>query len=54
MITRIGQPFNALLLVQQSNGTYKRVAAENEIVVPGLGTNIPSSKYIRAKVLEIL
>ncbi|KAI5989190.1 hypothetical protein F5J12DRAFT_915856 [Pisolithus orientalis] len=54
MITRIGQPFNALLPVQQSNGTYKRVAAENEIVVPGLGTNIPSSKYIQAKVLEIL
>ncbi|KAI6141936.1 hypothetical protein BKA82DRAFT_2631360 [Pisolithus tinctorius] len=44
---------NALLLVQQSNGTYKRVAAWNEIVVPGFGTNI-TSKSIRAKVLEIL
>ncbi|KIO04803.1 hypothetical protein M404DRAFT_540725 [Pisolithus tinctorius Marx 270] len=53
MIARLGQPFNALLLVQQSNGTYKRVAAEREIVVSGLGTNI-TSKNIRAKVLEIL
>ncbi|KAI5982354.1 hypothetical protein EDC04DRAFT_1833915 [Pisolithus marmoratus] len=53
MIARLGQPFNALLLVQQSNGDYRRVAAENEIVVSGLGTNI-TSRNIRAKVLEIL
>ncbi|KAI5986441.1 hypothetical protein F5J12DRAFT_577710 [Pisolithus orientalis] len=54
VIARLGQPFNALLLVQQSNGTvYKRVAAENEIVVSGLGTNI-ASKNVRARVLEIL
>ncbi|KAI6041631.1 hypothetical protein EDC04DRAFT_3089025 [Pisolithus marmoratus] len=53
MIARLGQPFNALLLVQQPNGEYKRVAAEHEIVVSGLGTDI-TSKNIRAKVLEIL
>ncbi|KAI6030210.1 hypothetical protein EDC04DRAFT_3142610 [Pisolithus marmoratus] len=53
MIARLGQPFNALLLVQQPNGDYRRVAAENEIVVSGLGTNI-TSRNIRAKVLEIL
>ncbi|KAI5982356.1 hypothetical protein EDC04DRAFT_1834113 [Pisolithus marmoratus] len=53
MIARLGQPFNALLLLQQPNGEYKRIAAENEIVVPGLGTDI-TSKVIRAKVLEIL
>ncbi|KAI6015351.1 hypothetical protein F5J12DRAFT_527514 [Pisolithus orientalis] len=53
MIARLGQPFSALLLLKQPNGEYKRVAAENEIVVPGLGTNI-TSKNIRAKVLEIL
>ncbi|KAI6015000.1 hypothetical protein F5J12DRAFT_911546 [Pisolithus orientalis] len=53
VIVRLGQPFSTLLLVQQSNGTYKRVAAENEIVVSGLGTNI-ASKHIRAKVLEVL
>ncbi|KAI6144246.1 hypothetical protein BKA82DRAFT_4515649 [Pisolithus tinctorius] len=53
MIARLGQPFSAFLLLKQPNGEYKRVAAENEIVVPGLGTNI-TSKNIRAKVLEIL
>ncbi|KAI5987401.1 hypothetical protein F5J12DRAFT_866902 [Pisolithus orientalis] len=53
MIARLGQSFNAFLLVQQWNGTYKRVAAEREIVVSGLGTNI-TSKNIRVKVLEIL
>lgn len=53
MIARLGQPFNALLLVQQPNGEYKRVAAENEIVVPGLGTDI-TPKNIRTRTLEIL
>ncbi|KAI6041676.1 hypothetical protein EDC04DRAFT_3139608 [Pisolithus marmoratus] len=53
MIARLGQPFNALLFVQQPNGEYKRVAAENEIVASGLGTNI-TSKNIHVKVLEIL
>ncbi|KAI5996830.1 hypothetical protein F5J12DRAFT_914870 [Pisolithus orientalis] len=53
MIARLGQPFNALLLVQQLNGTHKRVAADREIVVSGLGTNI-TSRHIRVKVLEIL
>ncbi|KIK21209.1 hypothetical protein PISMIDRAFT_104423 [Pisolithus microcarpus 441] len=53
MIARLGQPFNALLLVQQPNRGYKRVAADKEIVVSGLGTNV-APKNIRAKVLEIL
>ncbi|KAI5998905.1 hypothetical protein F5J12DRAFT_784758 [Pisolithus orientalis] len=53
MIARLGQPFNALLLAQQPNGEYKRVAAEDEIVVSGLGTNV-TSKNIRAHVMEIL
>ncbi|KAI6144914.1 hypothetical protein BKA82DRAFT_4168036 [Pisolithus tinctorius] len=53
MVARLGQPFNALLLVQQVNGEYKRVAAEHEIVVSGLGTNV-TSKDILATVLEIL
>lgn len=53
MVARLGQPFSALLLVQQPNGEYKRVAAEHEIVVPGLGTEV-DSKSIQVKVLEIL
>ncbi|KAI6011786.1 hypothetical protein EDC04DRAFT_3145675 [Pisolithus marmoratus] len=53
MIARLGQPFNALLFVQQPNGEYRRVATENEIIVSGLGTDI-TSKIIQVKVLEIL
>ncbi|KAI6030217.1 hypothetical protein EDC04DRAFT_2605490 [Pisolithus marmoratus] len=51
-IARLGQPFNALLLLQQPNGEYKRVATENEIVVSGFGTDITSKASIRVKVLE--
>ncbi|KAF8555608.1 hypothetical protein OG21DRAFT_1483747 [Imleria badia] len=53
LVARLGCPFNALLLEQQSNGQYKRVAAEHEIIVPGVPykTNF---KDIRAKVLEIV
>ncbi|KAI6041619.1 hypothetical protein EDC04DRAFT_1223886 [Pisolithus marmoratus] len=53
MIARLRQPFNALLLMQQPNGEYKRIAAEHEIVVSGLGTDI-TFKNIQTKVLEIL
>ncbi|KAI5982355.1 hypothetical protein EDC04DRAFT_3150893 [Pisolithus marmoratus] len=53
MIARLGQPFSALLLIQRPDGEYSRIAAENEIVVSGLGTDI-TSKNIHAKVLEIL
>lgn len=53
MIARFGQPFSAFLLVQQPSGEYKRVAAENEIVVPGLGTAI-TAKNVRTQILEIL
>ena len=53
MIARLGCPFNALLLEQQPNGQYKRVAAEHEIIVPGLQFKT-NPKDIRAKVLEIV
>ncbi|KIO01330.1 hypothetical protein M404DRAFT_736368 [Pisolithus tinctorius Marx 270] len=53
MVARLSQPFSALLFMQQPNGEYKRVAAENKIIVSGLGTNI-TFKDIRVKVLEIL
>ncbi|KAI5980846.1 hypothetical protein EDC04DRAFT_2917210 [Pisolithus marmoratus] len=53
MIARLGQPFNALLLVQQPDRHYRRVATENEIVVPGLGTDV-TSQNVRATTLEIL
>jgi len=53
LIARLGWTFNALLLERQSNGQYKRVATEYEIIAPG----VPSQtklKDIRAKVLEIV
>ncbi|KAF8550593.1 TPR-like protein [Imleria badia] len=52
-IARLGRPFNALLFEQQSNGQFKRVAAEHEIIVPGVPyqTNL---KDIPTKVLEIV
>ena len=53
LIARLGCPFNALLLEQQSNGQYKRVAAEHEIIVPGVPPHT-NPKNIRAKVLEIV
>ncbi|KIK12133.1 hypothetical protein PISMIDRAFT_689729 [Pisolithus microcarpus 441] len=53
MIARLGLPLNALLLVQQPGGEYKRAAADNDIFAPGLGTDI-DPKDIRARVLKIL
>ena len=53
MIARLGRPFNALLLEQQSNGQFKRVAAEHEIIAPGVPSET-NPKDIRAKVLEIV
>ncbi|KAI6039926.1 hypothetical protein EDC04DRAFT_2602809 [Pisolithus marmoratus] len=46
----LGQPFNVLLLVQQPNEEYKKIAAENETVALGLEPDI-TSKSIHAKVL---
>ena len=53
LIARLGYPFNALLLEQQSNGQYKRVATEHEIIVLGVPSQT-NPKAIRAKVLEIV
>ena len=53
MIARLRCPFNALLLEQQPNGQYKRVAAEHQIMFPGLQFNT-NPQDIRAKVLEIV
>ncbi|KAI6037825.1 hypothetical protein EDC04DRAFT_2604489 [Pisolithus marmoratus] len=53
LIARLEQPFNALLLAQQPDGEYKRVAANNEILVPGFGTDI-TPQNIKVEVLDIL
>ena len=52
LIAYLGQPFSALLLLQQSDGTFRRVAADHEIVVRGTGNSFP--KDVRVEVLEIL
>ncbi|KAF8554885.1 hypothetical protein OG21DRAFT_1508408 [Imleria badia] len=53
LIAQLGRPFNALLLEKQSNGQYKRVAAESELIVPGVPYHT-NPKDIKAKVLEIV
>jgi hypothetical protein len=53
LTARLGCPFNALLLERQSNGQYKRVAAEHEIIVPGVPPQT-NFKDLRAKVLEVV
>ncbi|KAG9309662.1 hypothetical protein JVU11DRAFT_10331 [Chiua virens] len=48
----LGQPFSALLLLKQPDGAYKRVAADNEIVVRGIEDDV--LRDIRVEVLEVL
>ena len=52
LIAHLEQPFSPLLLLQQPDGAYKRVAADHEIVVSWAGNNVP--KDIRVEVLEVL
>ena len=52
LIAHLEQPFSAMLLLQMSDGAYRRVAADHEIVVRGTGNNFP--KEVRVEVLEIL
>ncbi|KAF8434726.1 hypothetical protein L210DRAFT_3552125 [Boletus edulis BED1] len=51
---RLQEPFHALLLQQQPNGEFKRVAAEHEIVVPGIQSSITLAKDVHIGVVEIL
>ena len=53
LIARLGHPFNVRLLEQQSDGRYKRVAANNEIIVPGVPPKM-KPKDIKSKVMEIV
>ena len=52
LIAHLEQSFSALLLWQQSDGSYKRVAADHEVVVRGTGKKFP--RDVRVEVLEIL
>ena len=54
LIARLQQPFHGLILQKQTNGEFKRVAAEHEIVVPGIEPRIHFARDIRTEVVEIL
>ena len=55
LVARLGRPFNALLLERQSGTNhYKRVAAEDEIILPGVSHEIELKKSVRVKLLEIV
>ncbi|KAF8557900.1 hypothetical protein OG21DRAFT_1494421 [Imleria badia] len=54
LVVRLQQPFHALVLQKQTNGEFKRVAAEHEIVVPEIDRRINFDKDIRTEVVEIL
>ena len=52
LVVRLGQPFSTLLLEQTSDGKFRRVAAEREIIV--WPRQITCSKDVQTAVLEIL
>ncbi|KAG6377280.1 hypothetical protein JVT61DRAFT_15065 [Boletus reticuloceps] len=54
LVARLQLPFHALLLQQQPNGEFKRIAAEHEIVVPGIKHSINFARDVRTEVVEIL
>ncbi|KAF8554954.1 hypothetical protein OG21DRAFT_1439363 [Imleria badia] len=54
LIARLQQPFHALVLQKQASGEFKRVAAEHEIVLPGIDRRINLAKDVRTAVVEIL
>ncbi|KAF8550473.1 hypothetical protein OG21DRAFT_1446572 [Imleria badia] len=54
LVVRLKQPFHALLLQQQPRGEFKRVAAEHEIVVPGIEHTVNFARDVRIEVVEIL
>ncbi|KAF8137529.1 hypothetical protein EV363DRAFT_1090471, partial [Boletus edulis] len=54
LIARLQQPFHALLLQQQPHGEFKRVAAEHEIILPGLNHSIKTVRDIHTDVVEVL
>ena len=55
LIARLGRPFNALLLERQpGTNHYKRVAAEDKLIMPGVSQKINLKKGIRVRLLEIV
>ena len=54
LILRLQQPFHALLLQQQPNGEFRRIATEHEIVMPGIDLQVNFARGMCIEVVEIL
>ena len=54
LIARLQQPFRALLLHQQHNGEFRRIASEEEIVIPGIERRTNFVRDTRVEVVEVL
>ena len=54
LVVRLQQPFYALLLQQQPNGDFRRIAAEHQIIVPGIDHQINFARDVRTEVVEVL
>ena len=54
LIVRLQQPFRALLLQEQSNGEFKRIATRHEIVIQGLPRRINFARDVRTEVVDVL
>ena len=54
LVVRLQQPFYALLLQQQPNGDFRRIATEHQIIVPGIDRQINFARDVRTEVVEVL
>ena len=54
LIARLQQPFRALLLHQQHNEEFRRIASDQEIIIPGIERRTNFVRDIRAEVVEVL
>ena len=54
LVVRLQQPFYTLLLQQQPNRDYRRIAAEHHIIVPGIDRQINFASDVHTEIVEVL
>ena len=54
LVVRLQQPFYALLLQQQPNGDFRRIATKHHIIVPGIDRQVDFARDVRTEVVEVL
>ncbi|KAF8126389.1 hypothetical protein EV363DRAFT_1174367 [Boletus edulis] len=54
LVVRLQQPLHMLLLEEQPNREFKRVATEHEIVIPGIKCPHTFSRDVQTGVVEVL